>query len=76
MVAASRSGSTSAVMRLSSPIASTFSSQRSRPLALAAAVCARGAAGSAFWSPLGLMVTLISDMALPVLFCRSWIDQV
>src|SRR5262249_43639540 len=35
IVAASRSGSTSAVMRLSSPSASTFSSQASRSLALA-----------------------------------------
>src|ERR1051325_1816953 len=51
MVAASRSGSTSAVMRLSSPSASTFSSQASRSLLLGlpgrASVWASRCAGSA-----------------------------
>src|SRR4029450_2122666 len=63
MVAASRSGSTSAVMRLSSPIASTFSSQASRSLALGApGGVPTGLVVSAAW--LGLMVALISMVLL------------
>src|SRR5262245_50821973 len=63
MVAASRSGSTSAVMRLSSPRASTFSSQRSRSLALAArGGSATGLAASP--SLFGLIVTLMSMVLL------------
>src|ERR1700675_722840 len=64
MVAASRSGSTWAVMRLSSPSASTFSSQRSRSLALAArGGLADGLAASP--SLCGLIVTLSSMVFAP-----------
>jgi hypothetical protein len=67
MVAASRSGSTSAVMRLSSPRASTFSSQASRSLALTArgdgaVVLATGLTASP--SLFGLIVTLMSMVLL------------
>src|SRR5215472_15967160 len=61
MVAASRSGSTSVVIRLSSPSASTFSSQASRSLELAGrGVLPTGAwvVGRSLFS--GLIETLIS----------------
>src|SRR5262245_22330860 len=69
IVAASRSGSTSAVMRLSSPSASTFSSQASRSLALAprAIVLASGFArcGSPSAAPtLTLMSIPVSRLVL------------
>src|SRR5215475_5212677 len=69
IVAASRSGSTSAVMRLSSPSASTFSSQASRSLALApraiglASVFARCGSPSAA-STLTLMSIPLSRLVL------------
>src|SRR4029077_17619427 len=59
MVAASRSGSTCAVMRLSSPICSTLSSQASRSLAFGARSRASDAS-AVVAPPSGLMVTFMS----------------
>src|SRR5215475_5797108 len=67
MVAASRSGSTSAVMRLSSPSASTFSSQVSRSLALAPRTVVLASARGACCPPSAApTVTLISMLHLPL----------
>src|SRR5215475_10017424 len=63
MVAASRSGSTSAMMRLSSPSASAFSSQASRSLELAPRVAFRG---SAFASCASAAAPTLTLMSIPV----------
>src|SRR5262249_34519137 len=67
MVAASRSGSTCAVMRLSSPICSTLSSQASRSLEFGAR--SRPSAGAAVVAPpSGLTVTFMSMICLSTQF--------
>src|SRR6516225_3803440 len=60
MAAASRSGSTSAVMRLSSPSFSTFSSQASRSLALAPRAAFRASAFAGCGSAAAPTLTLMS----------------
>src|SRR5262245_42032821 len=73
MVAASRSGSTSAVMRLSSPRASTFSSQASRSLLLGlrCRAASTGASGSFLWA--ASTATLIS-ISILLNACRPGVD--
>src|SRR5271157_2803975 len=67
MVAASRSGSTGALMRLSSPSASTFSSQASRSLLLTLRAGPLALASAGRWSRLAAPpVTLISMGRLPL----------
>src|SRR5947209_6934256 len=67
MVAASRSGSTSAVMRLSSPSAATFSSQASRSLELGARALRESSALSATRVDAGCTLTFMSMGGLSLL---------